>query len=264
MLKKRLIPKLLIRHRPLGHSMRPVLVTTRGYGDAIDVGDPVSQAKIYEAQLADELVVLNIDGTPIAGDEVMLGLIERLASETFMPLAVGGGVRSVDDFGELLGRGADKVSINTAALDDPSLIGRAASRFGAQCVVVSIDFRADADGPRCQVMRDHASRAAGRELVDWSIEAVERGAGELLLTDADRDGSGAGLSVAAIRAVAERVSVPVIASGGCGLAEHFVEGFREGLAEAVCAGTFFCFRDQNPMQTRAHIRNAGIPIRTET
>jgi cyclase len=263
MLKKRLIPKLLIRHRPLGRSVRPVLVTTRGYGDAIEVGDPVSQAKIYEAQLADELVVLNIDGTPIAGDEVMLSLIERLASETFMPLAVGGGVRSVEDFGELLLRGADKVSINTGALADPGLIGRAASRFGAQCVVVSIDFRVDSDG-RCQVMCDHASRAADRELVEWSVEAVERGAGELLLTDADRDGSGVGLNVAAIRAVAERVSVPVIASGGCGLAEHFVEGFREGRAEAVCAGTFFCFRDQNPMQTRAQIRNAGIAIRTET
>lgn len=263
MLKKRLVPKLQIRHRHVGRGMRPVLVTTRSFADTIEVGDPVSQAKIYEAQLADELIVLNIDGTPIGGDEVMLGLIERLASETFMPLAVGGGVRSVEDFAELLGRGADKVCINTAGLDRPELISEAASRFGTQCVVVSIDFRVDADGA-CRVVRDHAARPAGRDLVAWALEVVERGAGELLLTDAGRDGTGAGLNVAAIRAVAERVAVPVIASGGCGLAEHFVEGFRDGLAEGVSAGTFFCFRDQNPMQTRAHIRNAGIAIRLET
>lgn len=263
MLKKRLVPKLLIRHRPVGRSIRPVLVTTRGYAGAVDVGDPVSQAKIYEAQLADELIVLNIDGTPIGGDEVMLGLIERLASETFMPLAVGGGVRGVDDFAELLGRGADKVCINTAALDRPALIADAASRFGAQCVVVSIDFRVGSDG-RLRVVRDHARRPTDLDLVDWAVEAVERGAGELLLTDVDRDGTGVGLNVAAVRAVAERVAVPVIASGGCGLAEHFVDGFRDGRAEAVSAGTFFCFRDQNPMQTRAHIRNAGIAIRLET
>lgn len=263
MLKKRLVPKLLIRHRQLGRQLRPVLVTTRGYAETVEVGDPVSQAKIYEAQLADELIVLNIDGTPIGGDETMLGLIERLASETFMPLAVGGGVRSVADFAELLERGADKVTVNGAALDEPALLSEAAARFGAQCVVVSIDFRRDNDGG-WSVVRDHGTRPAGRSLVDWALEAVDRGAGELLLTDVGRDGSGAGLAIEAVRAVAERVPVPVIASGGCGLAEHFVEGFRDGLAEAVSAGTFFCFRDQNPMQTRAHIRNAGIPIRMET
>lgn len=263
MIKKRLIPKLLIKHRPLGPSVRPVLVTTRGYRDAIDVGDAVSQAKIYEAQLADELIVLNIDGTPIRDDEVMLGLIERLASETFMPLAVGGGVREVSDFGRLLERGADKVCVNTAALDEPRLITEAAQRFGAQCVVVSIDFRTCDDG-EAAVMRDHASSPAGRSVLAWAREAVERGAGELLLTDADRDGSGAGLNWQVARAVAGAVPVPVIVSGGCGLAEHFADGFRLGGAEGVSAGTFFCFRDQNPMQTRAHIRNAGVSIRMET
>ena len=263
MLKKRLIPKLLINHRPVGRSIRPVLVTTRSFANAQDVGDPVSQAKIYEAQLADELVVLNIDGTPIGEDEVMLRLIERLASETFMPLCVGGGVRSADDFGILLNRGADKVSINTLALDNPELIGESAHRYGAQCVVVSIDFRRDEQG-RHVVMRHHASEHTGRLVVDWAREAVARGAGELLLCDADRDGSGAGLDCEIANAVASSVPVPVIVSGGCGRAEHFVDGFRSGAAEGVSAGTYFCFRDQNPMQTRAHIRNAGIPIRTET
>jgi imidazole glycerol-phosphate synthase subunit HisF len=262
-LKKRLVPKLLIKHRQLGRALRPVLVTTRGYVEAIDVGDPVSQAKIYEAQLADELIVLNIDGTPIGEDEVILGLIERLASETFMPLAVGGGVRAVDDFARLLERGADKVCVNRLALDEPQMLHEAATRFGAQCVVVSIDFRSDASG-RAVVHRDHAQQSVGRDVVEFARRVVDLGAGELLLTDADRDGSGAGLNCTVARAVAAAVAVPVILSGGCGLAEHFVEGFQVGAAEAVAAGTFFSLRDQNPMQARAHVRNAGIPIRVET
>jgi cyclase len=263
MVKKRLVPKLLIRHRRIGTAVRPVLVTTAGYRETVEVGDAVSQAKIYEAQLADELIVLNIDGTPIRDDEVVLRLIERLASETFMPLTVGGGVRRADDFGLLLERGADKVTVNTAALDDPMLISQAASRYGAQCVVVSIDFRSGPDGvPR--VFREHAAMPTPWTLLDWAREAVRLGAGELLLTDADRDGSGSGLNLEAIGDVTRSVDVPVIASGGCGLAEHFAEGFLDAGAEGVAAGTFFCFRDQNPMQTRAHIRNAGVPIRMET
>lgn len=263
MLKKRLVPKLLIKHRQLGRTVRPVLVTTRGYTAAIEVGDPVSQAKIYEAQLADELIVLNIDGTPIGDDDMMLGLIERLASETFMPLAVGGGVRTADDFGRLLEHGADKVSTNGAALDDPRLIDEAAARYGAQCVVVSIDYRIDDNG-EAVVMQDHASRPAGRTVKEWGREVVDRGAGELLLTNADRDGSGAGLDIETAAAVIASVPVPVIISGGCGLAAHFSSGFLDAGAEGVAAGTFFAFRDQNPIQTRAHIRNAGVPIRMGT
>jgi cyclase len=261
-LKKRLIPKLLIKHRQMGRSLRPVLVTTRGFRDVIEVGDAVSQAKIYEAQLADELVVLNIDGTPIGEDEVMLGLIERLAAETFMPLAVGGGVRSLSDFAKLLERGADKVSINSAALDRPALIGEAAQRYGAQCVVVSVDFRCG-EGETPMVMRDRAATATGRSLHDWCREAVDRGAGELLVCDADRDGSGQGLRWEVAAKLTDSVPVPVVFSGGCGRAEHFSEGFLRGGAEGVAAGTYFCFRDQNPMQTRAHIRNAGVVIRIE-
>lgn len=265
MLKKRLVPKLLIKHRRVGRRVRPVLVTTRGFEDVHDVGDPVSQAKIYEAQFADELIVLNIDGTPVEDDDVMLDLIERLATETFMPIAVGGGVRRLDDFGMLLERGADKVSINSAALAEPDLIDQAAKRFGAQCVVVSIDFRAGAAVESgCEVMADGARIATGRDVVAWAREVVARGAGELLLTDAGRDGTGSGLNWEICRQVVEAVNVPVILGGGCGLSQHFVEGFSLGGAEAVAAGTFFCFRDQNPMQTRAHIRNAGVPIRMET
>jgi cyclase len=263
MLKKRLIPKLLIKHQDLGGRSRPVLVTTRGFRDVVKVGDPVSQAKIYEAQLADELVVLNIDGRPIEGDTMILDLVARLASETFMPLTIGGGVRTADDYERLLERGADKVSINSEALRRPALISEAASRYGAQCVVVAIDFRAGPAGAAL-VATDRAGTLTGQTVADWAREAVARGAGEILLSDADRDGTGTGLNWQVCAEVAASVPVPVIISGGCGLADHFVRGFVDGRAEGVSAGTFFCFRDQNPMQTRAHIRNAGVPIRMET
>lgn len=261
MLKKRLVPKLLIRHRQLGRTVRPVLVTTRTFSETVDVGDPVSQAKIYEAQLADELIVLNIDGTPIRGDEMMLDLISRLASETFMPLAVGGGVRTIDDFATLLESGADKVTVNQAAIANPGLIDEAARQYGAQVVVVSIDYRDSGSGP--EVFVDHANVPTGRTPLDWAKEAVSRGAGEILLTNADRDGTGMGLDLAMARQIVDNVDVPVILSGGCGLATHFAEGFINGGAEAVSAGTFFCFRDQNPIQARSHIKNAGVLIRME-
>lgn len=263
MLKKRLIPKLLIRNRTLGQLVRPVLVTTVGFDRSISIGDPVSQAKIYEAQLADELVVLNIDETELQQNQSLLKLIERLASETFMPLTVGGGVRKIDDFEALLQCGADKVCINSAAIRSPSFITEAANRFGAQCVVVSIDFRTD-DRGRSIVMLNHARESTPMVVEDWATTAANLGAGEILLTDADRDGSGDGLNCQVAREVVSRVNVPVIISGGCGTADHFVRGFLDGGVEGVAAGTFFCFRDQNPMQTRSHIRNSGIQIRMET
>lgn len=263
LLKKRLIPKLLVKHRQMGRSVRPVLVTTQRFDRVLEIGDAVSQAKIYQAQMADELVVINIDGTPIGHDEVMLSLIERLAAETFMPLAVGGGVRTVDDFHKLLETGADKVTINTQAVSNPALITEAARRFGSQCVLISIDFRLDEQRiPR--VFISAGREPTGLDAVDFCRRVTEMGAGEILLTDIDRDGTGEGLSTEVCARVADSVSIPVILSGGCGLAEHFIDGFRHGHAEAVAAGTFFAFRDQNPIQTRSHVRNAGIPIRMET
>lgn len=264
MLKKRLIPKLLISHRQLGPVSRPVLVTTRRYEEMIDVGDAVSQAKIYEAQLADELIVLNIDRTLIANDPVVLGLIERLASETFMPLAVGGGVSCADDFGVLLERGADKVSINTSALRSPQIISEAASRYGGQCVVVSIDYKASGPDNVTSVWSNRAKEPTRWHLVEWAIEAARLGAGELHIVNADRDGEGSGLDIANAKAVTDAVDIPVIVSGGCGLSSHFSDGFLKAGAEGVAAGTFFALRDQNPIQTRAHIRNAGVRIRAGT
>jgi cyclase len=193
-LKKRIIPKLLIQNKSFGRSVRPVLVTTRNFEQVFEVGDPLSQAKIYEAQLADELIVLNIERLPVARDTALLDVIEKLASQTFMPIAVGGGVTSVADFAILLESGADKVTINTAAVETPELISEAALRFGAQCVVVSIDVRQTGD--RYSVFTRRATEDTGMSPVEWAQRAVEAGAGELVLTDADRDGTGSGLNTA--------------------------------------------------------------------
>jgi imidazole glycerol-phosphate synthase subunit HisF len=263
MLKKRLIPKLLIKYKTLANKTKPILVTTRAFRDEITVGDPVSQAKIYEAQLADELIILNIDSYPIATNDLMLKLVERMADEVFMPLTIGGGVRTIEDFQCLVEGGADKVAINTIMFENSTLISKAAHRYGSQCVVASIDFRTN-DWGEAYVVRDRAKTITNIKLIDWVQKVVALGAGEILLTDADRDGSGMGLNWHMCQIIASSVPVPVIISGGCGLAEHFIEGFQKGLAEGVAAGTFFCFRDQNPMQTRSHIRNAGVSIRGET
>jgi cyclase len=262
-LKKRLIPKLLIRNQLLGKVSVPVLVTTKQFGQERRVGDPKSQAKIYEAQLADELIVLDIDSNPISANSTFVTLLTELASETFMPLTVGGGVRSVDDYDILLGSGADKISINAAALKEPTLIDQAAKRFGAQCVVVSVDFRTEDNGiPSLYTERGQTKWQ--RPLADWVKEAVNRGAGEVVLTDIDADGSGEGLNIKICEEIASSVGVPIILSGGCGVAQHFVDGFKVGKADGCAAGTYFCFRDQNPMQTRSHIANAGINVRMLT
>jgi cyclase len=262
-LKKRLIPKLLIATETIGGQKRPVLVTTRSFQHAAAVGDPVSQAKIFEAQLADELIVLNIGGEPLDRQGVTLQLVERLARETFMPLTIGGGVRTVEDCARLLEHGADKIAINSEAVRTPELITDSARQFGAQCIVVSIDFRTDTTGAAVVVI-DRAATPTGLGVLEWARRAVALGAGELLLCDVDRDGSGAGLNCEIGRVVASSVPVPVVLSGGCGRAEHFVRGFLDAQVEGVAAGTFFSRRDQNPMQARAHVSNAGVSIRMET
>lgn len=263
MLKKRLIPKLLIKYKTFGNKQKPVLVTTRAFRDEIFVGDPVSQAKIYESQLADELIILNIDSHPVSTHGIVLDLVHRIADEVFMPLTIGGGVRTIEDFQILVEGGADKVSVNTIMFDSPQLISKAATRYGSQCVVASVDFRSDTLG-NAYVVRDRGKTNTGLDLMGFVQNVVDLGAGEILLTDVDRDGYGNGLNCDICRVIASTVPVPVIISGGCGLAEHFVDGFQKGLAEGVASGTFFCFRDQNPMQTRSHIYNSGIAIRLQT
>jgi cyclase len=239
-----------------------VLVTTVNFREVLEIGDPVSQAKIYQAQFADELVFLDLDASS-ENRKTVVGVIRKAAQEIFMPITVGGGVKSVDDFRELLSNGADKVSVNTACVEDPHLIDKASEVFGSQCVVLSIDFRKDKDG-EYRVWTHGGKIKTSLDPLEWAVEGERRGAGEILLTSIDRDGTRQGLDLEMTRRVVERVAVPVITSGGCGLASHFVEGFLAGKADAVSAGTYFCFKDENPMQTRSRIRNAGIPIRLLT
>jgi cyclase len=239
--------------------MRTSLVSTVSYSESIVVGDPVSQAKIYESQAADELILLDLDATS-EGRPTDASVVERLAEEIFMPFTIGGGVKAVSDFKRLLDSGADKVSINTAAVQDPDLIKYASDQFGAQCVVVSIDYRVKADGSY-RVYVNSGTVETELDPVDWAHQVEQLGAGEILLTSIDRDGSRHGLDLELTRRVVDHVSIPVITSGGCGAAKHFIEGFAYGGADAVAAGTYFAFRDENPMQTRSQIKNAGIPIR---
>jgi len=259
MLKRRLIPKLQLKASRFGSSRRMVLVTTIRFNEVIEIGDPVSQAKIYEAQAVDELVFLDLDASQ-ENRGTLVDVLRRVAEEVFMPFTVGGGVRSIQEFRTLLSNGADKVSINTAAVETPNLIDEASEVYGAQCVVLSIDYRKEADDSY-RVWTRGGKQKTDLEPVAWAVEGERRGAGEILLCSIDRDGMCCGLDVELTRRVVESVSIPVITSGGCGLAAHFVEGFLKGKADAVSAGTFFCFKDQPPMQTRAQIKNAGIPIR---
>jgi imidazole glycerol-phosphate synthase subunit HisF len=262
MLLRRLIPKLQMKTVRLGGVERMVLVTTVGFDKVVEVGDPVSQAKIYEAQAADELVFLDLDATA-QGRPPKVDVVREVAREVFMPFTVGGGVRTIQDFRHLLSSGADKVAVNTAAVANPHLLREASDIFGAQAVVLSIDVRRDAGGTH-RVYTHGGRQRTDLDPVAWARQGEGHGAGEILLTSIDRDGTRQGLDLDLTRRVAAAVSIPVITSGGCGRAAHFIEGFAQGGADAVSAGTFFAFKDQNPMQARAHIRNAGIPIRLHT
>lgn len=262
MAKRRLIPKLQMKTTSSGTRERMALVTTIGFEKVIEVGEPISQAKIYQAQAADELVFLDLDAYN-HNKGILVDVIRSAAEQIFIPFTVGGGVKSIDDFRLLLSNGADKVSINTVAVENPSLVTLASKMYGAQCVVVSIDYRKNLDGTNSVWIRGGKEKT-NLDPVEWAIECERLGAGEILITSIDRDGSRKGLDIETTAKITGALSIPVITSGGCGLSSHFIEGFKDGNADAVSAGTFFCFQDQNPMQTRAHIKNAGIPIRIHT
>jgi len=224
-----------------------------------DAGDPVEIARRYDAQGADELTFLDITASSDDRD-LILSVIEAVSSEVFIPLTVGGGVRRVEDVRRLLNAGADKISINTAALQDPDLINATASRYGSQCIVVAIDAREEAPG-RWQVYTHGGRRGTGRDAVQWAIEAAQRGAGEILLTSMDRDGTRSGFDLALTRAVAEAVPIPVIASGGVGTLEHLVEGVTQGAADAVLAASIFHFGDYTVGEAKQLMAARGIPVR---
>jgi len=260
MLKRRIIPKLQLKARKIGNHSKLVLVTSIKFKEYIEIGDPVSQAKIFQDQAADELLFVDIDASLDNRMHLLVDIIRSAAEEIFMPLAVGGGVKTIEDFRLLLLNGADKVSVNSAAVRNPDLLNNAANIFGAQCVVLSIDVKKDNHGIY-KVWTHCGTQETGLDPVEWAKEGEKRGAGEILLTSIDRDGTRTGLETEIILKVAESVTIPVIASGGCGLASHFVDGFSKGNADAVSAGTYFCFKDENLMQVRSQVKNASIPIR---
>jgi cyclase len=227
------------------------------FQDLRDAGDPVELAARYDADGADELVFLDITAT-VEGRGAMLDVISRTAEQVFIPLTVGGGVRTEDDVRTLLRAGADKVSLNSAAVRDPELLSRCADRFGAQCVVIAIDAKADGGGWRVYV--DAGRTDAGRDVVEWAAEATaDRGAGEILLTSMDRDGTGEGYDLDLLHAVATATNVPLIASGGAGEVRHFAEGLR--VADAVLAASRFHDGDLSIAQVKDGLADAGIAVR---
>ena len=229
------------------------------FGDLRDAGDPVAVAAAYEAQGADELVFLDITASS-DGRRTMIDVVERTADQVFMPLTVGGGLRSVDDIRAMLHAGADKVSLNTSAVKDPGLVREASRRLGNQCIVVAIDAKRAAPG-RWEVFTHGGRNPTGLDAVAWAREMREAGAGEILLTSMDADGTKDGYDVALTRAVADAVDIPVIASGGAGRLEHLAEVLRDGHASAVLAASIFHFGTHTVREAKEHLRAAGLPVR---
>ena len=251
MLAKRIIPCLDVKD---GRVVKGV-----NFANIRDAGDPVALAKFYSNQGADEIVFLDITATSDKRDTVA-DVVERTASQVFVPLTVGGGIRTLEDFQRLLRAGADKISVNSAAVQDPTLISRAAERFGSQCVVLAIDARKRTDGT-FEVVTAGGRTPTGLDAVEWAQQGEALGAGEILLTSMDADGTKAGFDLEMTRAVTQAVSIPVIASGGAGTMQHFADAFTVGRADAVLAASLFHYHEIDIPELKAYLLACGIPVR---
>ncbi|WP_297232930.1 imidazole glycerol phosphate synthase subunit HisF [uncultured Flavonifractor sp.] len=251
MLAKRIIPCLDVRD---GRVVKGV-----NFVNIRDAGDPVELAKYYSDQGADEIVFLDITATSDARDTVA-DVVERTAAQVFVPLTVGGGIRTLEDFQRLLRAGADKISVNSAAVARPELISEAAERFGSQCVVLAVDARARGDGT-WEVVVAGGRKPTGMDLIEWVKQGEALGAGEILLTSMDADGTKAGFDLAMTKAVTDAVSIPVIASGGCGSLAHFAEVFEETNCDAALAASLFHFGELTVPQVKEYLTTREIPVR---
>ena len=225
-----------------------------------DAGDPIEVAKIYDAAGADELVFLDITASSDAR-EIKADMVRRVAENVFIPFTVGGGIRTVEDFKMILREGADKVAVNSAAIMNPALISEAADKFGSQCVVVAIDAKRREDGSGWNIFKNGGRVDMGIDAEEWAVKAEQSGAGEILLTSMDCDGTKAGYDLALTKAVAKSVGIPVIASGGAGTMEHFCEALTEGKAEAALAASLFHFRELEIRDVKQYLRDRGVSVR---
>jgi cyclase len=231
--------------------------------DIRDAGDPVEISKKYNEQGADEITFLDITATHEARDTTV-HTVEAIAAQVFIPLTVGGGIRTLDDIRRMLNAGADKVSINSAAVNNPDFVAEAAARFGSQCIVVAIDAKkvsADGETPRWEIFTHGGRKPTGIDAVEWAVRMVNNGAGEILLTSMDRDGTKNGFDLGVTRAITDAVPVPVIASGGVGNLQHLVDGVTQGGADAVLAASIFHFGEYTVPQAKAYMRERGIEVR---
>jgi imidazole glycerol-phosphate synthase subunit HisF len=252
MLSKRIIPCLDVDK---GRVVKGVQ-----FVDLIDAGDPVEVAKAYNKSLADEIVFLDITASHEERDTIV-EIVRKTAAEVFIPLTVGGGIRTVDDFRKILLAGADKVSVNSAAIARPELINEASQKFGSQCVVVAIDAKYNAERGSWDVYSHGGRNNQVLDAIEWAIEAEKRGAGEILLTSMDKDGTKSGYDTALTRKISEAVNIPVIASGGAGTMEHFKEAIIEGKADAVLAASLFHFKEVDIKDLKNYLTSENIPVR---